>query len=124
MISDIDIDSVHKDYIVKYVYGFEHGRIFVFCDRSVTGLNHGEILDEAGACVSKGPKILFVEVEMCCLKAELHSTFYNIVQAAYRSPVAHELASKFSFADGEQVLFVTFSKAGDSRNSTKLHRTD
>ena len=116
IVSGIDIDSGHKeDYIVKYVYGFEHEGFSYFVTVQRQDLITEKYTTKLVRVCQKDPRFYsYTEVEISCRKAELHSTFYNIAQAAYLSPVGHELASKFSFADGEQVLFVAFGKAGEA----------
>ena len=131
VVSGIDIDSGHKeDYIVNYIYGFEHEGFSYFVTVQRQDLITEKYTTKLVRVCQKDPRFYsYTEVEISCRKAELHSTFYNIAQAAYLSPVGEELASKFSFEDGEQVLFVAFGKAGgaggtgddDSANRTFGH---
>ena len=115
IVSGIDIDSRHKeDYIVNYVYGFEHEGFSYFVTVQRQDLITERYTTKLVRVCQRDPRFYsYTEVEISCRKTHLHSTFYNIAQAAYLSPVGEELASKFNFGDGEQVLFVAFGKAGD-----------
>ena len=126
IVSGIDIDAHHKeDYIVRYIYGFEHGGFSYFVTVQRQDLITEKYTTKLVRVCQKDPRFYsYTEVEISCRKAELHSTFYNIAQAAYLSSVGNELASKFRFVDGEQVLFVAFGKADDQQdtaNSTYGH---
>lgn len=126
LVSGTDIDSGHKeDYIVKYVYGFEHEGFSYFVTVQREDLISKRYTTKLVRVCQADPLFYsYTEVEISCRKAELHSTFYNIAQTAYLSSVGEELAKEFSFADGEQVLFVAFGKADsdqDTANSTYGH---
>ncbi len=116
--SAIDIDESHKqNYIVRYVYGFEHEGFSYFVTVQREDLITGRYVTKLVRVCQGDPKFYsYTEVEISCRKAELHPTFYNIAEAAYLSPVGEELASKFNFPANEQVLFVAFGKGDDMQD--------
>ncbi len=115
LVSGIDIDSNHKrDYIVRYIYGFEHEGFSYFVTVQREDLFADHFVTKLVRVCQKDPRFYsYTEVDISCRKAELDDTFYNIAQAAYLSPVGRELETKFNLARGEQVLFVVSGKGDD-----------
>ncbi len=79
--SAIDITPRRKDnYIVKYIYAFEHEWFSYFITVQKDLSTEHYITRIARVCQNDTMFYSYTEVEIACRKAQLHDTFYNIAQ--------------------------------------------
>ena len=112
----IDFDPVHKkDYIVKYIYGFEHKGFtyFLTVQRRDIYENSKYTTKLVRVCQNDIGFYSYTELELTCRKKNGITMFYDVAQAGYLAPIGDELASKFGISDSQYALYVAFGSAKD-----------
>ena len=113
----IDIDRQWKQqYIVKYIYGFEHDGFayFVTIQRENIDENTNYQTKLVRVCQNDTGFYSYTELELTCRKKNGITTFYNIAQGASLSPIGDDMASKFALPTNEDALYVIFGKSEDN----------
>ncbi|ELU12320.1 hypothetical protein CAPTEDRAFT_63900, partial [Capitella teleta] len=109
------------NYLVKYIYGFEHGGFtyFVTIQRENTELTTNYQTKLVRVCQEDTGFDSYAELELTCRKKNGVTTFYNIAQAASLSPIGEEMAKKFALHAREDALYVILGKSLE--NSSESH---
>ena len=109
-----DIDRMYKmNYIVDYIYGFEHEGFVYFVTVQKDQPNSFSDYETRLVRVSQNDPAFYsyTEVKLSCKKKNGITTFYNVAQAAYIAPIGRELSEKFDIEYDETMLYVVFGKS-------------
>lgn len=110
----IDIhETWRSDYIIKYIYGFEHDGFayFLTIQRESTEKEFNYHTKLVRVCQNDTAFRSYTELELACRKKNGITTFYNIAQAASLSPIGDDMASKFALKVNEDALYVILGKS-------------
>ena len=109
----IDIDPVYKqDYIVQYLYGFEHGGFSYFLTIQKPEVHSTEFITRLVRVCQDDPSFFsYTEITLSCRKSPFTPLHYNVALAAHLGPVGDELRQRFGWEVGEKVLYVVFGKS-------------
>ena len=109
-----DIDRrIKSDYIVKYIYGFEHEGFsyFVTVQRENTGSESPYQTRLVRVCQDDQGFYSYSELQVTCRKRNGVTTYYELAQTAHLAPIGKDMKSKFWMSNEDQALYVVFGKA-------------
>lgn len=111
------VAATRTDYIVRYVYGFEHGKFVYFLTVQRQSIYVDDLAYETKLvrfCRNDTERRdSYAELSLTCRAKTSAATFFNVAQAAHVAPMWRQLAKRFGRTpvDDETVLYVLMAKS-------------
>lgn len=107
--------SAKPRYLVRYVYGFEHGAFvyFVTVQRESTSAEDLAFETKLVRVCRDGSKTSesYTELSLNCQQKTSVATFFNVAQAAHLGPMGLEFSRRFGYPTGETALYVLMARS-------------